>query len=509
MAQPLTPARAGLAAALVVLAGGALTLNHMLVGVFYDDGLYAGIAYALSHGQGYVHPNLPGHPAVVHYPPLYPLLLTPLFGTLSVQGAGFAAKVLNVLCAAVGAGLIAAHAARAQLLGPGGEAPPWLGAALVVAAAIALPMLTVLSVLFSEPLFGLLLAVAVILADRPPPFLSPDRATLLAGVAAALSLLTRSIGVAAGAGIVLYLLVVRRTPWQRAALAGAPVFIAGLAWGLWVLRHRGGIDPEMATDYGSYFEALREAGPRAVWQSLGDLPRPLADLTLRWLPGAALTTLFGIAALLMLLYGIALLVRRSSIGFMLVGYLAILAIWPFPADRFIWAVLPWLALAWAAAAMALWQRVDLRRLRPAVVLVAAAVVAGYAQLEVRGLLGGWWRGAPALVSNGASEMLPALEALPPNAVLAADFEPLFWLHTGRLSVPFYTHGYRGRDGAILAPARQRAYLERQGATYVMISGYGSESARELDALLGAYPGWLTIVKRWRGGRVLFQVNPGH
>ena len=71
------------------------------------------------------------------------------------------------------------------------------------------------------------------------------------------------------------------------------------------------------------------------------------------------------------------------------------------------------------------------------------------------------------------------------------------------------HGYRGRDGAILPPARQRAYLERQGATYVMISGYGSESARELDALLGAYPGWLTMVKRWRGGRVLFQVNPGH
>ncbi len=320
MAQPLTPARAGLVAALVVLAGGALTLNHMLVGVFYDDGLYAGIAYALSHGQGYVHPNLPGHPAVVHYPPLYPLLLAPLFGTLSVQAAGFAAKVLNVLCAAAGAGLITAHATRAELLGPG--APRWLGAALVAAAAIALPMLTVLSVLFSEPLFGLLLAVAVILADRPPPSWSPDRATLLAGVAAALSLLTRSIGVAAGAGIVLYLLVVRRAAWQRAALAGAPVFIAGLAWGLWVLRHRGGIDPEMATDYGSYFEAVREAGPRVVWQSLGDLPRPLADLTLRWLPGAALATVLGIAALLMLLYGIALLVRRSSIGLTLVGYLA-------------------------------------------------------------------------------------------------------------------------------------------------------------------------------------------
>src|SRR3989475_12755087 len=58
--------RAGVAAALVALAGGALTLNHMLPGVFYDDGLYVGIAYALTHGLGYAHPHLPGHPAAVH-----------------------------------------------------------------------------------------------------------------------------------------------------------------------------------------------------------------------------------------------------------------------------------------------------------------------------------------------------------------------------------------------------------------------------------------------------------
>ena len=62
---------------MVALGGGALALNHQLVGVFYDDGLYAGIAYALSHGLGYVHPHLPGHPAVVHYPPLFPLVLAP------------------------------------------------------------------------------------------------------------------------------------------------------------------------------------------------------------------------------------------------------------------------------------------------------------------------------------------------------------------------------------------------------------------------------------------------
>src|SRR5437763_16826735 len=90
---------AGLAAGLVALAGGALTLNHWLVGVFYDDGLYVGIAYALSHGLGYVHPNLPGHPAAIHFPPLYPLVLTPFFGPLPLPPAGFAARPAHILFA--------------------------------------------------------------------------------------------------------------------------------------------------------------------------------------------------------------------------------------------------------------------------------------------------------------------------------------------------------------------------------------------------------------------------
>src|SRR2546429_1610203 len=108
--------RAGLAAALVALAGGALTLNHLLPGVFYDDGLYTGIAYALSHGLGYAHPHLPGHPAAVHFPPLYPPVLTPFVALLPLAAAVFASKVLNVVLGAVAAGLPALSLTRAGLL---------------------------------------------------------------------------------------------------------------------------------------------------------------------------------------------------------------------------------------------------------------------------------------------------------------------------------------------------------------------------------------------------------
>src|SRR5256885_4719827 len=49
------------------------------------------------------------------------------------------------------------HAPRAELLGPG--APGWLPPAIVAAAAVALPTLTSLCVLFSEPLFSVLLEI--------------------------------------------------------------------------------------------------------------------------------------------------------------------------------------------------------------------------------------------------------------------------------------------------------------------------------------------------------------
>jgi hypothetical protein len=240
LAQALTPARAGTGVGLVVLAAGALTLNHDLVGVFYDDGLYAGLAVALGHGLGYVHPHLPGTPAAIHYPPLYPLLLAPLFGSLSVEVAAFVAKIVNLLLGALGAGLVAWYATRVNLLGD--RAPRWLAAALVAASALSMPVLAIQSVLFAEPLFGVWLAAAVILAGAPPPRWSSTTTAALAGIAAALALLTRSLGIAAGAGIALYLVLARRAAgWKCAALAG--VVVASAAWGAWVVRHSGALDP--------------------------------------------------------------------------------------------------------------------------------------------------------------------------------------------------------------------------------------------------------------------------
>src|SRR5207249_3384284 len=168
-----------------------------------------------------------------------------------------------------------------------------------------------------------------------------------AGVVAALTLLTRTIGIAVGAGVVGFLLLMRRVPARRALAAATPVLLASLGWAWWTLAHRQAVDPALAINYGSYGEVLRQTGLGALGGGLRDLPRPLAAITLSWLPGRLLYWLAALPALGVAVFGLATLCRRSSIGFALAGYLAILAVWPFAPDRFLWAVLPWLGLAWA------------------------------------------------------------------------------------------------------------------------------------------------------------------
>lgn len=499
---PLTPRRAGIAVAAATLVAGALTLNHSLVGGFYDDGLYAGIAIALGKGLGYVHPHLPGTPTVVHYPPLYPLVLAPLFAAFSVPTAAFVALILNVVLGAASAGLVAAHALRRRLMGD--ELPAWLTPACVLAAAIAIPVLTVQSVLFAEPLFGLLLAGSVLLADAAPERSRPMLTARGSGIFAALALLTRSIALAAGVGLPLYLWLVRRRPRVEAAAVGVPVLLAAAGWAGWITLHRGGMDPALVINYGSYGDTIRQAGLSVIWRSVPDLLRPLGALTLGWLPGAWLYYTFALPAACILVYGVVIMARRSAIGLTLVAYLLILSLWPFPSDRFLWAVLPWLVLTFGAGAIAVARSIP--SVRIVVLVVVATMVAGYAQYQIRGAIGGWSGLQRARISANFAELLPGLASLPDTVVIATDDEALVWLYTRRTAVPFYVYGYAHGSETEPPAADHRRYLERQGVTRVLFSGFGSGSDRELDALLGAYPGWLTIERTWAGGRALFRVN---
>ena len=138
--------------------------------------------------------------------------------------------------------------------------------------------------------------------------------------------------------------------------------MAGLAWAVRVKTHEHGIDPELALGYGNYSAHMSQAGLSAIAVNVPDLSRPLEAITLGWIPVRWIYGLLATIALGIGLYGIVLLARRSAIGLSLIFYLLILAVWPHPPDRFLWAVLPWLGLAWAAGGLELrgrWPRVRL------------------------------------------------------------------------------------------------------------------------------------------------------
>ena len=490
--------KAGLVTAAATLAVGILALNQALVGVFYDDGLYAGLATAIGSGLGYVHPNLPGMPSAVHYPPLYPVVLAPLFAVLPVGGAALAARILNAMLNAGAAGLIAWHATRTELLGPAPQTPRWVPSAVVLAAAIAMPVLATQSVLFAEPLFAVLVVLAIVAADRgAPPW--------MAGVVGALALLTRSIGVAIVAGVVCFLLL-RRAPRRAVIAVMSPVLVAGLAWTIWVATHQHQIDPALALGYGNYSAHLQQAGLSAVGVNVPDMSRPLEALTFGWIPVRWLYDILAMTSLGIGLYGLVVLSRASAIGLGLVFYLLILAIWPHPPDRFLWAVLPWLALTWSAGMLALVRRWP--KLRIPVAALAVLVVGGYVHYEFRGFRGRWWDAQARAISANFAELLPVVANLPSFAVVATDDEALVWLYTRRQSVPFYLESYRGRDLIRPTPAEHLAYLERMGVTHILLASATSPAAIELRSLIGAYPTLLTGLYRWSDGRWLFVVNRG-
>jgi len=493
---PTSEVKAGLITAAVTLAVGLLTLNQALVGVFYDDGLYAGLATALASGHGYVHPNLPGMPGAVHYPPLYPVLLTPFFGVLSVQSAAVAGKVLNALLNAGAAGLIAWHATKTELLGPG--IPRWVPSSIVLAAAVAIPVLAVQGVLFAEPLFGVLLAVAVIAADR-------GTRPWLAGMAGALALLTRSIGIAVIAGIVCVLLL-RRAPRRVVVAAVLPGAIVALVWGLWVTMHARQIDPALALGYGTYFAHLSQAGLSAVPVNLRDMSRPLEGLTFGWIRVLWLYVMLAMVTLGIGLYGLFVLSRRSSIGLVLVVYLIVLVIWPYSPDRFLWGILPWLALVWSAGMVELSGRWP--RLRIPLAILTVLVAGGYLHYEFRGFEVRGWQAQARDISATFADLLPIVANLPDSAVVATDDEALVWLYSRRRSVPLYLESYHGRELIRPTPSEHRAYLERMGVTHVLLASATSPSAIELRGLIGAYPSLLTAIYRWPDGRWLFAMNRG-
>ncbi len=488
----------------------ALHLTGALVGVFYDDGIYLALAKSLAEGHGYHLLYLPGQPGAVHYPFLYPLFLAALWKVApGFPGNVPLFKAANAALLALFAGLLVLYLRRSL----GGRT--WTWAALVAASATVLPLVIVGTVLFSEPLFLVLLVTACWVGDLAREAESRRRTYLLAILAAVLAgaaALTRSIGITAVVAIPLSLALARRP--RAAALAAATGIACVAPWSLWVARHHPGLDPALVANYGTYTDLLAQAGWASISPAgLTDLLNPLGAVALAPFHGW-LRFYLAVPAVILLVAGVVpLLLRAPALGWAVLAYSAVLLVWPVRPDRFLWALWPFLSVVFALGAARVWRRVSgsapgMARIgRWCVAATVAVVVAGYGFFQVRG----YARGDATRLADGISATFQPLlpwvrSSTPPDAVVAGEDEALIWLYTGRCAVPSYVWRYRGRGEESLGTDSLRAWLLRSGATHVLLTGPGSDAAAPLSRLLGSWPGFLKVVRVWPGPVLAFAVE---
>ncbi len=216
----------------IILAGFLLYLHWIdpaaQFGQFHDDTIYFSSAQALAEGIGYRLPSLPGAPAATKYPVLYPWILSWVWKWFPVFPSNVKAAVW-ISAAFCCWFLIAAFVLLRRLPGLG-DGP----ALLIVALCAFHPVFLLLGGgLMSDIPFGALALTAAALADPALRPKAPIGLAVVGGVAAGLSLLIRSAGVAVLPGVVVVALA--RRAWRplgvfgvsAVAVAAAGILLAG------------------------------------------------------------------------------------------------------------------------------------------------------------------------------------------------------------------------------------------------------------------------------------------
>lgn len=441
--EGLSERRAAALAGLVTLVIGVATMTPDLIGVFFDDAIYVLVAKAMAEGQGYVYPQLPGTPPAIHYPPVWPALIAVAWKL----GPAFPAnipllKMLNpvlLALAAVGGTIVARRSLQVSA---------WVAMCIVLAATSSVPMHVLTNVLLSEPAFIALLFPALCAAERARAE-GGWRLAVLAGLLAGLLVLTRTI---AGVYVVatgLALLWDRR--WREGLLYAAVVAVCIAPWQYFVWKHSPGFPDELRGSYGPYLEWLVEGYRHGgvsflhgvVAKNVADTWRFAGVIVTPGLPGEVIRPAATVLALCATLVGSAVALGRASTRILAlgtVGYLAVVVVWPYQVERFLWAIWPLLLLLAFDGAReitrALRREGHLRAARAALV-VAVALAVGHSYYNIRGQARGWAGGAAHAMSERLEGIVRYVNSDPRvrDGVLATEADPVVALYTGVQTVP--------------------------------------------------------------------------
>jgi hypothetical protein len=464
-------------------------------GLFHDEGVYLVTARALATGGGYRRVGTPGAPPEVRYPPLLPLVLSAVWRLAPRFPDNL--PFLKGVCLLAAVGLVLVLPGYLESIG----LPAPVAAVTAVLTAIAPLTIRYATVVASELPFALLALLALWLTERS---IRTDRGlagAALAGVVAALSFLTRTVGAAViAAGLVMLL---RRADRRRATAFALTAGLGALPWVAWLALQGGhGGSP-------GYLAAFLNDGPPHPAELLAHLAALPAAIGLVTIPGLAdLLSPRAPLAALAVVYASGFLILvwtlRQPFGTYVVLTLAAAVAVPWFQPRFLVPLSP----LFLATLLAHIMPPATGRPRTAVIALLGLLVGALVGNRIR-LEGVRASGIPALeeatYEGGRWQDLEAAFAwlratTGPGDVLASFHDPVLYLYTGRPTVQAYPSLWR--------PAAEQvsAAIARGRARYVVDlpcpeSGVWADARAAWQEWIATHAGSLTLVYAGDGGRV--------
>ena len=497
----------------VVLLVGILTISPWPVGSFEDDGIYTVLARSLASGDGFRFTNLPGSPNATHYPPGYPFVLSLLWRASPGFPENLAMlKFANAIFLALAA-LGTWSYARSRLA----MSTVAAGAAAVLST-ISIVVLFVTGLVLSEPLFLALLMPALLFAERSAES-GDTRDAVVAGVFLGALALVRTLG---ALGILAAVVILLAQKKLRAALVLAAVAaIAVLPWQVWQSLHADEIAPVLLGKYGAYGQWLRDGyaagGLSFAFDVIARNVQGIVSMNgymfmpfrVDWLRVTAFMVAAGLCVA-----GAATLVRRVPVTALFLGvYFLTILVWPFDANRFLWAIWPLLVLAvWhGVARLWSWQITPARlaMLRPVLLDLNLLPATGFLVYNVRGYRGAWWASIP---RDAAQQAAPVVEWVArythPTDVIATERDLVVHLYTGRRATPVTTFlpSQRVRpltDTEDLEAMRQ--ILSAYAPRFVIVTA--QQSITSAESLVAANPPALRRLGDLSNARVYERITP--
>lgn len=481
---------------------------------FYDAGVYVVTAKAIAAGVGYRNANLPGNPPQGLYPPAVPIALAAVWRLFPKFPDNLVVMRVGIIIC----GLLFLAISHAYLIRAAGLSA-WEGAAVIAVVGLHPLFLRFALGISSEIPYALASIVALYAYAR---FLEAPRlrwfATMTAGLVAAV--LTRTIGIALLAGVLVDALLRRRT---RVALSivviGSATMLPWSIWSWWARTAYGPYPPEIAANYRGYVANL------ATTNWLSELDHALSLNVLQFLANWSsfilppLPVAAAVAAVVFFAHPIpGRMVRnwRLHDAYCLLAS-AMIILWPWPLNgRFVLVLSPFLAAYCVEGIKEIVKPVDARWKRDflASLVVCLMAVTAIAADGVR-LVGSARRDSERnAVDAQFHEMTTWIKAnTDPRAVLITGSDPLYYLFTDRKTVrlaypdPFALYYAPVSAPHFSRPERLLAWFRAMKACYVIQDSLlGPAESRFdaglIDSLRRAPSGAMTPLHATSGGSFL-------